>query len=86
MTQNKTSFLIGVSGTVKHGERAPFKNFNQHFVVSKIDDKLKIISDTVRITEAPYSSYDQQNRRRWVRKKNDSLPNFIDKLNRVLAQ
>lgn len=53
MTDNKTSFLIGIAGTVKYGDRSPYKNFNQHFVVSKIDDKLKIISDTIRISEAP---------------------------------
>ena len=51
MTDDKTSFLICVAGTVKYGQERSFKTFNQTFVVSKIEDKLKIISDTLRIGE-----------------------------------
>merc|ERR1712130_286376 len=50
MTDGTTSFLIGVSGSVKFDKKS-YLNFNQHFVVSKIDNKLKIISDTNRLCE-----------------------------------
>jgi len=46
----KQLFLISTAGTVKFGMRGEFQLFNQNFVVAQIDNYLKIISDSVRLT------------------------------------
>ena len=51
MNDGKKSYLIGISGTVKF-DKEPLKSFNQHIVVSNDGGSLKIISDTLRLTDA----------------------------------
>ena len=51
MTDGKKSYLVAISGSIKF-DNEPLRAFNQHIILAKVDSSLKIISDTVRLTDA----------------------------------